>query len=194
VLAVGSADKTVRLWNIADPSRPAALGRPLTGPANIVTSVIFSPNGQTLAAGSQDDKVWLWNVAAPAKAAPEGALTGATDWVNAVSFSPDSQAVAAGSSQNSVLVWNLATRSLTAQLPQADPVTSVAWDGADRLAAGDADGTVSFWSLPSPILLAAGEHAHAQRDVRERGRVRARRAAGGGRLRQRDVPAVAHDR
>jgi WD40 repeat protein/transcriptional regulator with XRE-family HTH domain len=154
VLAVGSADKTVRLWNIADPSRPAALGRPLTGPANIVTSVIFSPNGQTLAAGSQDDKVWLWNVAAPAKAAPEGALTGATDWVNAVSFSPDSQAVAAGSSQNSVLVWNLATRSLTAQLPQADPVTSVAWDGADRLAAGDADGTVSFWSLPSPILLA----------------------------------------
>jgi hypothetical protein len=62
--------------------------------------------------------------------------------------------VAAGSSQNSVLVWNLATRSLTAQLPQADPVTSVAWDGDGRLAAGDEDGTVSFWSLPSPILLA----------------------------------------
>jgi len=154
VLAAGSADKTVRLWNVADPSRPAALGRPLTGPANIVTSVTFSPNGQTLAAGSQDDKVWLWNVAAPAKAAPEGTLTGATDWVNAVAFSPNGQTVAAGSSQNSVLVWNLASRSLTAQLPQADPVTSLAWDGAGRLAAGDADGTVSFWSLPSPILLA----------------------------------------
>jgi WD40 repeat protein/transcriptional regulator with XRE-family HTH domain len=154
VLAAGSADKTVRLWNIADPSRPAALGRPLTGPANIVTSVTFSPDGQTLAAASQDDKVWLWNVAAPAKAVPEGALTGATDWVNTVSFSPNGQAVAAGSSQNSVLVWNLATRSLTAQLPQEDPVTSLAWDGGGRLAAGDADGTVSFWSLPSPILLA----------------------------------------
>jgi WD40 repeat protein len=116
--------------------------------------VAFSPNGQTLAAGSQDDKVWLWNVAVPAKAAPEGTLTGATDWVNAVSFSPDGQTVAAGSSQNSVLVWNLATRSLTAQLPQADPVTSMAWDGPGRLVAGDADGSVSFWSLPSPILLA----------------------------------------
>jgi WD40 repeat protein/transcriptional regulator with XRE-family HTH domain len=154
VLAAGSADNTVRLWNVADPSRPAALGRPLTGPANIVTSVTFSPNGRILAAGSQDDKVWLWNVGTPAKAIPLGALTGATDWVNAVSFSPNGQTVAAGSSQNCVLVWNLASRSLTAQLPQEDPVTSVAWDGDGRLAAGDADGTVSFWSLPSPILLA----------------------------------------
>jgi WD40 repeat protein/transcriptional regulator with XRE-family HTH domain len=155
VLAAGSADKTVRLWNITDPSRPTALGRPLTGPANIVTSVTFSPNGQTLAAASRDNKVWLWNVAMPAKAAtPEGTLTGATDWVNAVSFSPNGQTVAAGSSQNSVLVWNLATRSLTAQLPQEDPVTSVTWDDVGRLVAGDADGTVSFWSMPSPILLA----------------------------------------
>ncbi len=85
-----------------------------------------------------------------------GTLTGATDWVNAVSFSPDGRSVAAGSSQNNVLVWKLATRALTAQLPLADPVTSLAWDGADRLTAGDADGTVSFWSMPPPIILAGG--------------------------------------
>jgi WD40 repeat protein/transcriptional regulator with XRE-family HTH domain len=155
VLAAASADKTVRLWSVSDPARPAALGRPLTGPAGIVTSVTFSPDGQVLAAGSQDDKVWLWNVATP-RARPAGTLTGATDWVNSVSFSPDGRSVAAGSSQNSVLVWNLATSSLTAQLPEANPVTSLAWDGAGRLATGDADGTVSLWSLPPPVLLAGG--------------------------------------
>jgi WD40 repeat protein/transcriptional regulator with XRE-family HTH domain len=156
VLAAGSADKTVRLWSVSNPARPTALGKPLTGPANIVTSVTFSPDGQVLAGGSQDSKVWLWNVTTPGKASSAGTLTGATDWVNAVAFSPDGRSVAAGSSQNNVLVWNLATKALTAQLPEANPVTSLAWDGAGRLAVGDADGTVSFWSLPSPILLADG--------------------------------------
>ena len=33
MLAAGSADKTVRLWNVSHPAHPVALGKPLTGPA-----------------------------------------------------------------------------------------------------------------------------------------------------------------
>ena len=42
-------------------------------------------------------------------------------------------------------------------LPQ--PVTTVAWDGAGRVAAADADGTASIWTLPSPVLLAGNASA-----------------------------------
>ena len=48
----GSADATVRLWNLTDPAHPAPLGQPLTGHTSTVFSVAFSPDGHTLASGS----------------------------------------------------------------------------------------------------------------------------------------------
>ena len=151
-LAAGSNDKTVRLWDVSDPAHPVALGKPLTGPGQGVYSLAFSPDGQTLAAGSHDDKVWLWKVARPARPRLDGTLTGDTDWVNTVAFSPDGRRLAAGSSDDQVLVWNLATQAVTATLPQPQPVTSLAWDGAGHLVAGDADGMVRTWILPTPVL------------------------------------------
>ncbi len=151
ILAAGSADKTVRLWDITDPAAPKPLGGLLTGPQGLVSEVAFSPRGDLLAAASQDHKLWLWRVSG-GTVTSDGTLTGATNWLNAVAFSADGTAVAAGTADASVLVWNLASRSLTATLPHPQPVTSLAWDGPGRLAAGDADGTVSMWALPTPVL------------------------------------------
>jgi WD40 repeat protein/transcriptional regulator with XRE-family HTH domain len=152
MLAAGSADDTVRLWDVANPASPRPLGGPLTGPQSLVTGVAFSPEGNLLAAASQDHKLWLWRISG-GQAIPDGTLTGAMNWVNAVAFNPDGTAVAAGTAGSRVLVWNLATRSLIAMLPHPQPVTSLAWDGTGRLAAGDADGTVELWILPTPVLL-----------------------------------------
>jgi len=151
ILAAGSADGTVRLWDVARPDSPKPLGRPLAGPASEVTGVAFSPAGNLLAAASQDHKLWLWRISG-GRAIPDGTLAGSVNWLNAVAFSPDGTEVAAGTAVASVLVWNVATRSLTATLPHPQPVTSLAWDGDGRLAAGDADGTVSLWTLPPPVL------------------------------------------
>ncbi len=148
-LAAGSTDGTVRLWDVAGPAAAVQL----RGPASQVTGVAFSPRGDLLAAASQDHRVWLWRVSGTGKASPDGTLSGAVNWVNAVSFSPDGSLLAAGTADASVLVWNVATRALTATLPHPQPVTSLAWDGTGRLASGDADGTVSLWALPAPVLV-----------------------------------------
>jgi len=156
----GAHDDTVWVWNVADPARPRLLrGMPLTGPASLVSGVAFSPSGGLLAASSQDDKVWLWKISAAGRAALDGTLTNSTNWVNTVAFSPSGGYLAAGTSEARVLVWNTATRALIATMALPQPVTTVAWDGAGRVAAADADGTASIWTLPSPVLLAGNASA-----------------------------------
>ena len=95
VLAAGSADKTIRLWNVADPSRPASLGAPLTSPGGYVYSLVFSPDGQTLAAGVTDGTVRLWHTPANSTPVMRADLTGPAGQVYSVAFSPGGRLIAA---------------------------------------------------------------------------------------------------
>jgi WD40 repeat protein len=126
VLAVGSADHTVWLWNIADPARPRRLGHRLTGPGSYVYSIAFNETGTILAAGSTDDSVWLWDVHDPSRPVPLATLTGPSDHVYTVAFSPTGTEVAAGSADGSVHVWDT---SVTAA---AQAVCSMGGDPIDR--------------------------------------------------------------
>ncbi|MGC1377644.1 MAG: hypothetical protein WA821_15525 [Anaerolineales bacterium] len=59
MLASGSYDKTVILWDIAT-GQP--IGQPLKGHTDSVNSVAFSPDGKTLASGSSDNTIILWDL------------------------------------------------------------------------------------------------------------------------------------
>jgi WD40 repeat protein len=65
ILATGGFDRTVMLWNIADPERPVRLAR-LAGFGGEVTALTFSPDGKTLVTGSDDRRMVLWDVSDPA--------------------------------------------------------------------------------------------------------------------------------
>jgi len=58
LLASGSSDKTIKLWDVATGSEV----RTLKGHTHYVLSVAFSPDGRLLASGSWDDTIKLWDV------------------------------------------------------------------------------------------------------------------------------------
>jgi WD40 repeat protein len=55
-LTSGSADKTIKLWNL----KTGDLLRSLIGHVYSVTSIAISPDGETLASGSADKTIKLW--------------------------------------------------------------------------------------------------------------------------------------
>lgn len=58
ILASGSDDKTIRLWDIAT----GQVMFTLQGHVNTVSSLAFSSDGKTLASGSYDGTVKLWDL------------------------------------------------------------------------------------------------------------------------------------
>ena len=155
-LATASYDRTVRLWNVTDPTRPKALGKPLTGHRSWVSSAVFSPDGHTLASASDDGTIRLWDVRHPSRPHPLGApLTGHKGTIYLVAFSPDGRTLASVSEDRTVRLWNVADphrpKALGALTGHSAAVRSVAFSPDGRtLAAGGDDDTITLWDMAAP--------------------------------------------
>ncbi|MFF7970538.1 hypothetical protein [Streptomyces sp. NPDC007905] len=155
-LATASYDRTVRLWNVADPSRPKPLGNALTAQTSWVSSAIFSPDGHTLASAGDDGTIRLWNVADPAHPASLGRpLTGHTGTIYLVAFSPDGHTLASAGEDHTVRLWDVADprrpKALGTLGGHTAAVRCVAFSPDGRtLAAGGDDDTIRLWNTADP--------------------------------------------
>ncbi|MFE4665681.1 hypothetical protein ACFRI7_07150 [Streptomyces sp. NPDC056716] len=152
-LATAGYDRTVRLWDVSDRSRPTALGEPLTGHTSWVSTAVFSPDGTLLATASDDGTMRLWDVTDPADPRPLGApWTGQDGTVYLLAFSPDGRTVAAATEDHVVRLWNLDDPARPTALATLEghtaAVRSVAFspDGRTLASAGD-DFSVRLWDV-----------------------------------------------
>jgi WD40 repeat protein len=154
LLASGSDDGTIKLWEVATGN----LVRTLTG-NDPVGSIAFSPDGRFLAADSEDagnyaDNIQIWDVNTGQVVRT---LTGHTSSVDSVAFSPDGRLLASGSADKTIKLWEVATgREVRTLSGHTRSVTSVAFSPDGRLLASGAsyyDTTIKLWEVASGNLV-----------------------------------------
>ena len=141
MLASGSWDKTVRIWNVDTEE----LLHILPGHTSDVMSVAFSLDGKTLVSASWDRTIRLWN---PRNGQHIRTLTKHEGGVASVAFSPDGQTLASGSADQTVRLWDTTTWELKRTLRgHTHVVDSVAFSPkGDILASGSRDKTIRLWN------------------------------------------------
>ncbi|MCA9179654.1 MAG: WD40 repeat domain-containing protein [Planctomycetales bacterium] len=137
-LATASADKTAKVFNLADDKEVAKL----EGHQDAVWTVAFGKDGH-IATGGADRQVILW------KDGKEKAKMKHKDWVSQLAFSPAGDAIAAADQGRFIKVWDVATGQEAASI---GPLGGTQWtlafaaDG-NQLVTGGRKDCLAVWDI-----------------------------------------------
>ena len=140
LIATGSADKTVKLWNAAD----FTLIRTYRGHRDFVGALAFSGDGGQLASASFDKTIKVWSTA---ESGNSRTLRGHKGRVTSVAFSPDGQSLASASEDGTVRLWEWRRGRVVRTLAgHSGGVRAAVFspDGKSVATAGE-DGTIRLW-------------------------------------------------
>lgn len=142
ILASGSFDKTIKLWELSTGSLIHTLSNHSKG----VCCVAISPDGQTLASGSWDETIKLWRLSTGELI---GTLKGHTASVRSLVIAPDNQTLISGSFDETIKLWYMDTgECLSTIAEKVGQVCAIALtpDG-QTIASGGNDGLITLRQL-----------------------------------------------
>jgi WD40 repeat protein len=152
ILASGSVDNTIKLWNLVTGEQI----RTLKEHSNSVRAIAISPDGKTLASGSNDETIKLWNLATGELIRN---LKGHSSWVRAIAISPDGKILVSGSDDETIKLWNLTTGELIRTLKENSEsayhsvyAVAISPDGKS-VASGTYGNTIKLWNLATGELI-----------------------------------------
>ncbi len=156
LVASGSQDGTVRLWNI-DGTGVRILA-PVGAAGDTALSVAFSPDGRTVVAGWGASGISAWST----DGTPRFAVAGveASHQVNGVAFSPDGARLYSAGGDRKLRIWDASGRLLREVAGHAEVVLSIAVspDGS-RVVTGDEVGAIRVWTAAGEPIAAFAAHA-----------------------------------
>ena len=141
LLASGSHDFTVRLWDITQ----GTLRHELRGHTQNIRTLAMSNDGRTLASGGYDTFVSLWDIE---RGQPLRKLLDAEFTNAALTFSPDGQVVAAAGHGQTIGLWqvNSGQRLDLLDVYGCAPIAIAFTPDGKSLASGGTDGIVRLWT------------------------------------------------
>ncbi|MFI0447464.1 helix-turn-helix domain-containing protein [Actinomadura sp. 6N118] len=161
VLAAGGDDRTIRLWDVTTPHRPALLAALPSQPED-VESLVVTPNGKTLISANYDGSVRRWDISDPRHPALRDSLAAHKEAVFRAVLSPDGTTLATASADGTARLWELPPQGSPTMLAELTGHTDIVWEAAfsadgKTLATGSEDGTARLWNIAdrrAPELLA----------------------------------------
>jgi WD40 repeat protein len=143
IVASGSSDGTVRLWNAPGGQQRRVLSATGMGP---VLTVAFSPDNKLLAAGGEDKVIRVFDLKTGHVSAR---LEGSPEAVLSLAFSPHASILASAGRDQAIRIWRMnSARLRSTWTGHGGRVWSIAFspDG-ETLASASVDGTIRFWDV-----------------------------------------------
>ncbi|WP_072621757.1 serine/threonine-protein kinase [Spirulina major] len=138
----GSADKTIKVWDLAT----GAILRTLTGHDSFVNAIALSPDGQFLISGSADKTIKVWQINTGQLIRT---LTGHTNFVDTLILSDDGQTLVSTGADRTIRIWDwqrdAPPQTLTGHQGFINAL-ALSSDGR-TLMSGSADHRVKVWDL-----------------------------------------------
>ncbi|MFD4673116.1 hypothetical protein ACFWNN_25575 [Lentzea sp. NPDC058450] len=158
VLATASYDRTARLWDVRDRSRPQPLAV-IPGHDGWLSSAVFSPDDRLLATTGEDRTIRLWDVSDQAHPRHVSTVDTGNGITYLLEFSPDGRTLAAANDDKTARLWDVSDPA--GLKPLGEPLTGATAavrtlafspDGRTLAASGD-DRTIRLYDVASRALI-----------------------------------------